>query len=584
MASKTFFRLFAATALTVGALATAVPASAQGVSGPYLAAEHAAKRGDILGAARYFSEALAKDPSNAALLENTILHQVAAGRISTAVALAKRLDEIMAGHHLALMTLTAEGLHEGRAAEVRARLDAVEKEGMPFVGELIRAWATFGDGDPEAGRQILTAIEDAGVGGQGGKIVSAYHQALMSAAAGDDATAVADFERAGELGSTPTLRLVRLHAGALARLGRADEAADMVRERLNGLLGDPRLEALLSDLDAGKAPEPVVSTAAQGAAEALFGVSGFLSQGPNAIVGIAYSRLAAWLDPELVEAKLLIAEMLFEQEQYALAGDAYAEIRSDAPEALEAMIGRAQALEADGDLDFALDMLRETTKRFPDDIEATTALGDMLRRAERFGEAAEAYDGAVGLIRDAQTRHWVLYYQRGIAYERSDQWDKAEKDFRRALELQPGQPLVLNYLGYSFVELGRNLNEAEEMIEQAVEQRPEDGFIVDSLGWVQFRRGDFEDAVVNLERAVELEPVDPVINDHYGDALWMVGRRTEARFQWKRALSFEPEDDEAVRIRRKLAEGLDTLLAEEEAEGKPTIFTRDEASPQEDGG
>ena len=90
------------------------------------------------------------------------------------------------------------------------------------------------------------------------------------------------------------------------------------------------------------------------------------------------------------------------------------------------------------------------------------------------------------------------------------------------------------------------------MIETAVEKRPRDGYITDSLGWVLFRLGDFENAVVHLERAVALEPGDPVINGHLGDAYWVVGRKLEARFQWLRALSLEPDEDVEREIRLKL--------------------------------
>jgi Flp pilus assembly protein TadD len=245
------------------------------------------------------------------------------------------------------------------------------------------------------------------------------------------------------------------------------------------------------------------------------------------------------------------------------------------PEALEAEIGRAEAMQAAGRIDESITALRGTVAAHPRWIEGYTSLGDMLRRDEQFAEAGKAYDGALALVPHPERRHWPLFYQRAITFERSDQWPRAEADFMKALELEPDQPLVLNYLGYSWVEMGENLAEAQAMIEKAVEQRPEDGYIVDSLGWVLFRLGDFDGAVEHLETAVELKPVDPVINDHFGDALWMVGRQTEARFQWKRSLSFEPEADAATRIHRKLAVGLDTVLTEEAAAGNPAIIQTD---------
>ena len=183
-------------------------------------------------------------------------------------------------------------------------------------------------------------------------------------------------------------------------------------------------------------------------------------------------------------------------------------------------------------------------------------LGDILRSNKRFGESVEAYDMAIEHIGAIKERHWILLYSRGIALERSKQWSRAEKDFLAALKLHPNQPYILNYLGYSWVDQGINLDRAKAMIERAVKLRPNDGYIVDSLGWALFRIREFPVAVQHLERAVELRPQDPTINDHLGDAYWRVGRRNEARFQWHRSLSLGPEPDQAVRIRSKIKDGL----------------------------
>jgi Flp pilus assembly protein TadD len=192
-----------------------------------------------------------------------------------------------------------------------------------------------------------------------------------------------------------------------------------------------------------------------------------------------------------------------------------------------------------------------------------TALGDALRREDRFAEAAAAYDAAVALVAKPEARHWGLYYSRAIAYERQQMWDKAEPDFRKALELNPDQPQVLNYLGYSLLERHERLEEALGLIERAVRAEPEAGYIVDSYAWALFRLGRYREAVEPMERASVLEPVDPVVTDHLGDVYWAVGRQMEARFQWRRALSFDPEEKDAVRIRKKLEVGLDAVLAEE---------------------
>jgi len=207
----------------------------------------------------------------------------------------------------------------------------------------------------------------------------------------------------------------------------------------------------------------------------------------------------------------------------------------------------------------------EEAEAHPERRMVLVALGDMLRTEERFDAAADAYDRAIALFTQDAAEQWIVYFARGIAHEREDRWPLAEADFRKALELNPGQPSVLNYLGYSWIDMGENLDEALAMIEQAVAARPDSGHIVDSLGWGLYRLGRYEEAVVHMERAAELLPVDPIVNDHLGDVYWAVGRRTEARFQWHRALSFAPEPEDEARIRRKLDVGLDAVLAEEGA-------------------
>jgi len=181
-----------------------------------------------------------------------------------------------------------------------------------------------------------------------------------------------------------------------------------------------------------------------------------------------------------------------------------------------------------------------------------------------------AYDRALGAFERPDPAQWFLYYARGISKERLDDWPAAEADFREALELNPDQPQVLNYLGYSLVEHQQNLDEALAMIERAVAAQPQAGYIVDSLGWALYRLGRYDEAVGHMERAAELMAVDPVVNDHLGDVYWAVGRHTEARFQWQRALSFvdweeASEELDPDRIRRKLEVGLDQVLSEEGA-------------------
>lgn len=570
--SKTIAR--AAIPAIMAAMVAGTAPAAEGVSGaagPYLAAFHASAIGDAAAAARFYSEALAYDPDNPRLLESALVHQIAAGNIKKGIELARRFEKIEPHHHLGVLALAAEKLKAGDPAAAAALL----AEDAPFVGQIMAAWAVYAEGAPEKAIGLLSDLAATSENGRPGQIVAGYHLGLMQAATGDDEAAVDSFAHVAELSDGGTFRLARLRAGALARLGRKDEAVAVIRDRLGESFGDHALADLAAKIADGHAPEPLVTTAAEGSAEVLYGVSGLLARGQNRLIALAYSQLAIWLGPDQSGARLLVAQILHGDGQYEQAIAAYGAVPKTAPEALTARIGKAQALEDAGRIEDALAALQALAGQFPDAIRAHTALGDLLRRESRFEEASEAYSKAIALLGDESgPQYWTLFYQRGITLERSGQWEKAEADFRKALELEPNQPNVLNYLGYSWVDRGENLAEAEAMIRKAVEQRPNDGYIVDSLGWVLYRFGEFEKAVKQLEHAVELVPVDPVINDHYGDALWMVGRKSQARFQWKRALSFDPTEENAARIRAKLEKGLDTVLASEEAAGDPAIIGR----------
>ena len=248
--------------------------------------------------------------------------------------------------------------------------------------------------------------------------------------------------------------------------------------------------------------------------------------------------------------------MLAQRNQYADAEAVYDKIIDDSDIALAARIRLSRMYEDANRHDDALNVVRQTARVYPNEYALYSRLGDLYRQEEQFYQAISAYDRAIDLLPRIEPNNWVLFYTRGIAHERSGQWAEAEADLKRALELQPSQPFVLNYLGYSWADKGLHLQQAENMIREAVILRPNDGFIVDSLGWVLYRLGRFDEATPVLERAVALSPGDQTINDHLGDALWRVGRRIEARFQWQRAIDIGDDDAVTEAARHKLENGL----------------------------
>jgi tetratricopeptide (TPR) repeat protein len=272
---------------------------------------------------------------------------------------------------------------------------------------------------------------------------------------------------------------------------------------------------------------------------------------------LVHAHLALWLKPEFEIARILVGEVLQVQGRGFEAIAIYRQIPTHSPFAWMAGLRVAEELESLERVDEAALELEALASARPTRFEPLYRLGNLLRSKERFAEAVTAYDRAEARLGgEAERRHWSLYYFRGIALERLSQWPRAEKDFLFALDLEPDQPFVLNYLAYSWIEKKLNLDKAKGMLARAVELRPDDGFIVDSLGWVHYRLGEYQEGVKFLERAVELRPQDPVINDHLGDAYWRVGRYQEARFQWRRSLSLAPEADTIPVIEGKIQNGL----------------------------
>jgi Flp pilus assembly protein TadD len=543
----------------------ALPAAASSPSGAYLAAMQADFRNDYVDASGYYDRALASDPENLGILTNAVVSRVAMGDVATARALADRLEGVDPGNQVATLVRLADALAADRFDEAGTALAAAGDLMNPLLGGLLAGWI-------EVGREDFPAAEAAFDGMTGNDALAAYgqyHKALALAFAGDFVAAEAILA-GGEEGPLHLNRSgIVAHAQILAQIDRTADAVRVIDDALTGGEPDAPLADLRARLSAGEeVPFDQITDARDGAAEAFLTLADALNTEESPRVGLVHARLASHIRPELIEARLVSADVLEAQEQYALAAEVLSGVPDTSPWYVTTEIRRANTQRAAGDADAGIATLAALADSGADSIEVDAALGDALRMAERFPEAVTAYTRAIDAIETPRTAHWVLYYTRGISNERADDWEAAERDFREALVLQPDQPLVLNYLGYSLVEKQQSLDEALAMIETAVRGQPDDGYITDSLGWVLYRLGRYEDAVAPMLRAVELTPDDPVINDHLGDVLWKVGRTREAEFQWRRALSFGPADDlDMDRIRRKLDDGLDHVLEADPQDG-----------------
>ena len=306
---------------------------------------------------------------------------------------------------------------------------------------------------------------------------------------------------------------------------------------------------------------PLVATPAQGVAEGLFAIAASLNGDNGTDVSIFYLNLALYLRPDFDLARALLGDRYERNDQFDMADAVYSKVPATSP--YHAMVAVQAAIDESrlGMNDQAIAKMKALAEERPGDGDMWTALGDLYRSAERYAEAAGAYDKAIELAQDGDGRLPSLLYARGICLQHMNRWNDAEKDLRQALAINPNRADVLNYLGYSMVDQGRNLDEAVKMLEKARTLRPLDGYIADSVGWAYFKLGRYDEAARVLEEAVQLAPAASEINDHLGDAYWRVGRKIDARFEWSHALSLEPEMKDRPKIERKLQIGLDAATA-----------------------
>ena len=521
--------------------------------GSYLAGRFARSERDTAAAAEFYEDALADDPENPALLQRTFLAMLAEGRMERAIDLAGRRMEDEPRAVISEMVLAIEDIREGRLESARERL---QQEGQGGFGSLLRplaiGWLEAGLGKPDEAVKALSEVEDRNAF----SAFRNFHLALISDFVGREEAAEKAYRESSGSGANAPTRALAAYASFLSRTGRAEEAAAALDEQLDRQPENSVLLHARRELAAGRTLPPLVANPSEGVAEAFLGAAGALAQDRTADAARVYAQLALHLRPNFDAAQMLLGELLANDERWDAAIEAYRDVPAKSPYSWDARIQIANALNKQEKPEEAAALLRAMSEERPSDASALVSLADLLRGRERYRMAAEAYERALERVGDLQERHWPLLYARGIALERSKEWERAESDFLNALKLKPDQPLVLNYLGYSWVEQGKNLERAREMIEKAVAQRPNDGYIIDSLGWVLFRMGDYEGAVRQLERAVELRPEDPTINEHLGDAYWRVGRRLEARFQWRHALALGPDTERTGQIAQKIDNGL----------------------------
>lgn len=552
-------KLAASLGIVAGIAVAGGPAAsyeAPSLYGAYIAAGYAEDSSDFAKAADLLERLLEVEPHDPLLQRRGLLANLNAGRMDRAIDLARDQVAVYPPEiDIATLTLAADAV---RAEEWERALELVTASRATllarFAVPVVSAWSLAALGDTAGAIEALEPLRDENELPE----FPNYHSGLIFLYAGQPDAAEAVLAQYADSIPDAGVGTLRTLIRAYVDLGRTDEARAMLEE-LKSL--HPGLLVVERDLAALNAGEPLVALAgspAVGISDAMSDLALRIRRQAPA-TALRYSRLGVHMDSGNDLGRMIIASVLEGVDRFE---EAIIELRSVASASVydwDARIAVGENLIRLSRDEEAIEHLETLAEERPEDVEALRQLGYLMRLRERFEEGYEYYDRALDRVGGDSPDDWALFYSRGITLERTDRWEEAERDFKRALELKPGDPLVLNYLGYSWVDQGVNIDEAMEMIREAVEQQRNNGFIVDSLGWAHYRLGEFEDAVLQLERAVQLEPGNAIVNDHLGDAYWRVGRRFEARYQWERALSQDPDDKLRETIERKLDEGLDAV-------------------------
>ena len=571
---------------TSGALAKATndpappPVRAGSFAGAYLAGRTAESDNNLATAVDFYRQAMAFDPGNAQIKQDLLLVLLTEGRFKDALPLAEELKNVPDIERFSRVALAIDAIDRKQYRKVGPLLMLSLQSDMDRLATgFMSAWVKVGQGNP---KQALADIQKM-QGPEWYGLFRTYNSALIADLAGQKQEARDFYQQAiddrpgGSAAPDTYERIVMAYASFKLRQGDKEGAIKTLNDAAELLNGRMTITEMREKIEAGEKYGRLIKTAQEGTAEALYTLGTAINRSGAEAFAKLYLQMSLPLRPDNDATLYQLGDISAKLRQPEKAIDYYGRVPEKSPYRRDAEMQRALNLAENDQSADAVKQLRVLLDRDKTDMRTYLALGGVYAQDKNFADAAKIYDAAVEQIKTSERKDWPVFYQRGIAYERLKQWDKAEPNFRKALELYPDQPQVLNYLGYSWVDRGENLDEALGMIKKAVELRPQDGYIVDSLGWAYYMLGRYDEAVVELEKAVKLRPEDPTINDHMGDAYWRVGRLLEATFQWNHAIAGKPEPEDLVKIEAKLKKGLPDIPGQSSADAaKP-----DEKKPVE---
>ncbi|MFD2263342.1 tetratricopeptide repeat protein [Lacibacterium aquatile] len=527
--------------------------------GAYLAGSVAARTGDFTAAADLLKKALAADPNNIELLRRAFIATTGEGHTDDSIALAKRLLAVEPDNPVANLVLAFEDARVAKYTEADSRLVTLPRTGINnLLIPLMRAWLAAGNNDLTKAGELLKPIEEISQA----RDTFNFHWGAMAALTGNREIADKVFGEMIANDSAPPLRVVEVIGRYYEATGQLDKARALYDGFISRDADSDFLIVAKQRIADGKPASRAMDAATDGLAQGMFDMATLWQrERPGGDLALVFTRLTLQLDPNFELANLLLAEVLESQHRAPQALAVYAAVPRTSPFSWTARMRMAILKDSKGDTNGAIADLKAMADERPRSEEALARAGDILRLHERFDESIPLYDAAVSRVSKVERQHWSLLFNRAISLERSGQYERSIADLKQTLTLEPDQPYVLNYLGYTWVDRGENVEEGKKLLERAAALRPRDGAIIDSLGWAYYRLKDYPRALGYLEKAVELKPGDATVNDHLGDVYWQVGRRLEAKYQWERALKLGPEASALAPLKRKIEQGLDPAAA-----------------------
>jgi len=529
----------------MGTITLASQLDTSNISGKYLVAVYATKNKDYETAANYLEKIIKAEPNNSILKKKAILPMIRAGRVQKSIDIISSLEEFELFNEAKILLALGE-IEKENYEEAQNILKKADDVGLySILLKYINVWLEAGQGDFDAAFFIFETLPE----NTKNLSITYYQKGLVYEFKGDDKKAIEQYEKAIEQGGD-RYRMFEALSCAYGRQGQKEKIPEVYKQyqdRIGYSIITPSCNV------------PKITSAKQGVAESLMYAVLFYSYHKMVDYAYIYVNLSLYLNPEFSYGNWEQASFLNYYKNYQKSTESYGKIGTTSPLYTQAQLRIIGNHQESGNAELAIKMLSELAEK-NNISELWLSLGHALSIEKKYKKASVVYTKAIKLLPKAEKKDWELFYSRGISYERNDEWNKAEADFLKALELYENQPDVLNYLAYTWVDKGENLEKSKKMLEKALEQKPYSPHILDSYAWALFYVGEYEKALENMEKAVEKMPYNSTLNDHLGDIYWRLGRTREAKFLWNRAVYYDPENEEIKNsVKQKLENGLPAI-------------------------